>query len=128
MANWNGLVASLTKDGSTVSATLSGISFSRVNGEMPNKFFPHGQFAVVATQGVSGVFAVNVIGAVGGATFAIAGRTNISAVGSFPVPLTVYGNSGSQTDTGIPRPYGVQFESAKGVVGFTASVYFAGEY
>lgn len=39
MANWNGLVASLTKNGSTVSQTLTGTSFATVNGEMPNKFF-----------------------------------------------------------------------------------------
>lgn len=128
MANYNGLVASLTKDGSTVSQTLTGISSVTVVAAVPNKFFKHGQFGIVCTQGVSGNFSVNIIGAVGGATYIIAGRTSISAVGSYPVPLILYGNSGTPTNIGIPRPYQVQFQSNAAPAGFTASVYLAGDY
>ena len=129
MSNYNGLVALLTKGGDAgVTTLLTGVSFVTVTGSMPGKMFNHGQFAVTCTEGVSGTFAVNVFGAVGGATFIIAGCTNISDVGSFPVPLIVYGQSGNHTGTGVPRPIGVNFESAEDVAGFSASVFFAGDY
>lgn len=128
--NWNGLIASLTKDGSTTSQILTGVSTASVGVEVPNKFFKRGQFAVTLTQGVSGIIGINVVGSVGGATYNIAGRTNISAVGSYPLPYYSYvGTSGTPyINPGIPRPAYVSFESAKAVCGFTASVYFAGSY
>lgn len=125
MASWNGLVASIVNPG------LSGTSHVSVNTVMPAKFFPHGQFAVSATEGVSGQFNVNVIGSIGGATFIIARRVGVAAIGSFPVSMRIYGESGSPIDMGVPRPIGVDFQNALGstaVAGFTASVYFAGEY
>lgn len=124
MANWNGLVASLTQ------TRIIGTSFVTVNTEMPNKFFKHGQFAIRATEGVSGTLFVNVIGAVGGATFVIAGRSNITAVGSFPMPQFLYGQSGTPTGIGYPRPIGVNFTGTGTTwgVGITASVFFAGDY
>jgi hypothetical protein len=122
MANWNGLVASLAK------ASLTGVSSVGVNQAFPSKFFENGQFAALLT-GVSGVIAINVIGSVGGATFTVAGRTNISAAGSFPIPLLIYGFSGNPVNQGIPRPYSVDFASASALGNsFTASVFFAGAY
>lgn len=126
--NYNGLIASLTKDGSTASQTLTGVSYVRVVDSVPGKFFSHGQFAVTLTQGVSGAIGINVIGGIGGATYAIAGRTNLSGVGSFPLPAYIYGVSGNPVNTGYPRPAYVTFESAKAVSGFTAQVFFAGDY
>lgn len=123
MANWNGLVASLAK------ASLTGVSFVVTNTEFPSKYFENGQFAVKVGAGHSGTIGINVIGSVGGATFAIAGRTNITAAGSFPVPLYLYGVSGNPVNQGIPRPAGVQFESAAALGNsFNCSVFFAGAY
>lgn len=134
MANYNGLIASLTKDGSDADNVLSGTSFVTVVSAVPGKFFPHGQFAIACTEGVSGGFSVDVIGGIGGATFAIATRRNITDPGSFPIPQNLFGFSGSQVSSGFPRPIGVDFiagTTAAGTswpVGFSASVYLAGEY
>jgi len=134
MSTYNGFISSLTLNGSTVSQTMGATPSNTVIGTaVPNKYFANGQFAVQATQGVSGSFYVNVIGAVGGATYVIAGRTGINAVGGFPVPQFLYvGASGSITQVGIPRPAFVQWGSGTGstsaVIGFTATLYFAGTY
>ena len=131
MANYNGLVSSLTRNGSTASQVLgaTAVAYSVVSSSVPHKFFPFGQFAVQTTQGVSGAFFVTVVGAVGGATYPIAGRTAISAVGGFPVPLVAYvGSSGAVQNYGIPRPSYVQWGSAGAIVGFTATLFLAAEY
>jgi hypothetical protein len=132
MANYNGLVAALTLNGSTVSQTLGGASISNVvtSASVPSKFFSHGQFAI-SVAGISGNIGVQIIGAVGGATYVIAGRTNISASGGFPIPCISYtGTSGTFTNIGIPRPAFVSFQgnTAGTVVGFTASVFLCAEY
>ena len=132
MGSYNGLVASKTLDGSTVSQTLGVTAFAYVTAAnaVPMKFFPFGQFAVQTKNGVSGTIGVYVVGSVGGATYIIAGRSNITAVGGFPVPLYNYvGLSGSVTNSGIPRPAYVQFANhGAAVAGFTASVSLAAEY
>jgi hypothetical protein len=131
MSNWNGFVSSLTRNGSTVSQTMgaTAVAYSQVADAVPGKYFSSGQFAVATTQGVSGAFFVNVVGAVGGATFVIAGRTAVNAVGGFPIPLILYvGSSGSVPNRGFPKPAYVQWGSAGAVIGFTAAVYLAGEY
>ena len=135
MANYNGLVASITLNGSTVSQTMgnTGQQTGAIVSTVPNKFFTDGQFAI-SVRGISGTIGVQVIGAVGGATYAIAGRTNISASGGFPVPLIVYvGTSGTPTNFGIPRPALVVIQGAgvggtTNFIGFTASVFLAAEY
>lgn len=130
MANYNGLICSLVRDGSTVSQTIAGAStvFVGCTNAVPGKFFNFGQFALVCTQGVSGTFSVKIFGGVGGATYLIAQRDGVNAVGSFPIPLINYvGISGTVQNQGIPRPYLVGF-SATNVIGVTAAVYFAGEY
>ena len=132
MGSYNGVVASLTKGGNQgVTTLLTGTSAVTVVDSVPQKWITRGFFAVSCTEGVSGTFSVNVVGAVGGATFLICGRTNISGVGSFPLlNPTWVGNSGSATTTnqGFPRPVLVNFDSAEDVSGFTASVWLAGEY
>jgi hypothetical protein len=131
MANYNGLVASSSLNGSTVSQTLATGAQQNVPpvAAVPNKFFSDGQFAI-AVSGISGLIGVQVIGAVGGATYVIAGRTNISAAGGFPIPMVTYiGTSGTPINVGIPRPAYVSFQAGvTGAIGVTASVFFAGEY
>ena len=135
MASYNGLVASLTLNGSTVSQTMgnTGQQTAAIVASVPAKFFPFGQFAI-NVAGISGTVGVQVIGAVGGATYAIAGRTNISASGGFPVPLIAYvGTSGAPQNYGIPRPSLVVIQGAgvggtTNFIGYTASVFLAAEY
>jgi len=128
MANYNGLLASQTTTGDTQTLTATPVD------AVPGKFFSSGYFAITCTEGVSGAFGVEVIGAIAGATYAIAGRTNIDAVGSFPIPLIDYvGASGSiSTMIGFPRPFAVEFVgvsiAATRAVGYTATVYVCGEY
>lgn len=135
MASYNGLIATTALNGSTVSQTMgnTGQQTAVIVRAVPAKFFSFGQFAV-NVAGISGTVGVQVIGAVGGATYAIAGRTNISASGSFPVPLIAYvGTSGAVQNFGVPRPslvvwQGAGVGGATNFIGFTASVFFAGEY
>lgn len=132
MPTYNGLLCSLTKDGAQgVTTFLNGISTVFPVNAVPQKFFNHVELAIALFNGVSGGFTVSVVGAVGGATYIVAERQNLSAVGSFPIPLIVYGRSGSDPSLGIPRPWGVQFNApvtGQSNVGFTASVFIAGEY
>lgn len=131
MASYNGLVATTIVAGNT--AFASGTSTFGVTYAFPAKFFSHGQFATQIT-GISGTVGVQIIGAVGGATFAIAGRTNVSATGNFPIPMITYvGSSGTFQNVGIPRPSAVVWQGAglggtTNQIGITASVFFAGEY
>lgn len=131
MASYNGLVASTIIAGNT--AFAAGTSTFGVTYTVPSKFFSHGQFAAQVT-GISGTLGVQILGAVGGATFVIAGRTNVSAVGNFPIPLITYvGTSGTFQNTGIPRPSLVIWQGAglggtTNQIGLTASVFLAGEY
>lgn len=134
MGSYNGLIASLARGTTDTNPLATGTSFIQSVDAVPMKYFSHGQFAVIVTQGVSGGFSVDIIGSVAGATFPIATRQNITAVGSFPIPQVLYGFSGGQVSAGFPRPAGVNFiagTTAFGTswpVGFTASVTFAGEY
>jgi hypothetical protein len=133
MASYNGLICSKTLDGSTASQVLgsSGVAYVGVTHSVPAKFFSSGQFGI-QVSGVSGRFGVEIVGAVGGATWIIAGRTAITAVGGFPIPFLNYtgaSDSVAAIQKGIPRPAYVAFGAgATGTVGFTASVFFAGEY
>jgi hypothetical protein len=133
MATWNGLVCGKTLDGSTLSQLQGStqVSYVSAGAAVPAKFFSHGQFGIQLLNGVSGVFGVQIVGSVGGATYVIAGRTNISAVGGFPVPLIAYvGTSGAPVNYGIPRPAYVAFGGVGNTttIGFTANVFFAGRY
>lgn len=131
MASYNGLVATTVIAGNT--AFASGTSTFTIVSSVPAKFFPFGQFATQVT-GISGTLGVQILGAVGGATFVIAGRTNVSATGNFPIPLVTYvGTSGAVQNSGIPRPSLVIWQGAglggtTNQIGLTASVFFAGEY
>jgi len=128
MASYNGLIAKLTKGGNQgVTTLLNGVSSMTVDSGVINmpKYFSNGIFAVKTLSGVSGTFGVDIIGAVGDAQIVIAGRTAISAVGSFVVPSALGGTTWS--GVGFPRPTSVNF-SGSNVAGFTASVWFAGEY
>jgi hypothetical protein len=124
MPSYNGLVASLTYNGSTVSQTLGATASAYVNAvdALPHKYVKTGIFAVNAKDGVSGGFGCQIVGGVGGATFVIAGITGIAAVGSSPMGTTALALFG------IPRPAYVKFEPIAGVAGFTASVYLTGDY
>lgn len=123
MGTYNGLLATITQP------SIIGVSFFAPVASVPQKFFEHVEFGVAVT-GISGKIAVDIIGAVGGATYIVAGRTNISAAGSYPIPLIVYGQSGNDPSVGSPRPYGVNVTSIGTTwsVGCTASVYMAGKY
>ena len=135
MASYNGLVSTLTLNGSTVSQTMgnTGQLVGAIVASVPSKFFPHGQFAI-NVAGISGTVGVQILGGVGGATYVIAGRTNISAAGGFPIPLITYvGTSGTFQNIGIPRPYSVVIQGAgvggtTNFIGFTTSVFLAAEY
>ena len=127
MPSYNGLLTSQTTTGDTGTLTAEPVA------SVPAKFFSAGHFAVTCTEGVSGSFGVQILGAVGGATYAIAGRTAIDGVGSFPIPLISYvGGSGSVALLGFPRPYAVEITgvsiAATRAVGYTASFYVCGEY
>lgn len=130
MANYNGAVASLTLNGSTVSQTLgtTAIQYVGVTYAFPSKYFSTGQYGLVCTQGVSGTISVKIFGGVGGATYVIAQRDSVTAAGSFPIPLLLYGNSGNPVNMGVPRPSWVGFSATGNIAAFTASVFFAGEY
>lgn len=127
MSSYNGLLASQTTTGDTQTLTAEPVA------SVPAKFFSSGHFAMTCTQGVSGEFGVQVLGAIGGATYAIAGRTAIAGAGSFPIPLISYvGSSGSVPLLGFPRPYAVEITgvsiAATRAVGYTASFFVCGEY
>lgn len=127
MASYNGLLTSQTTTGDTQTLTAEPVA------SVPAKFFSAGHFAITTTEGVSGSFGVEIFGAVGGATYVIAGRTAISGVGSFPIPLVSHvGSSGSVALIGFPRPYAVDFTgvsiAATRAVGYTATIYVCGEY
>lgn len=132
MACYNGLVATTNIAGTT--GFVGGTSLFTVVAAVPAKFFQAGQFAVNVT-GISGNFGVQIFGGVGGATFLIAGRTNISATGGFPVPLVAYvGTSGAVQNFGIPRPTSIAWQGSGLTVGttnqmgLTASVFLAADY
>jgi len=134
MSTFNGVIASLTKAGNAgITTLLSGVSSVTVNSTTPMKYFSGGQFAVIAKNGVSGTFGVEIIGSIGGASFIIAGTTNIGSVGSYPIPFYTYTgvSSGTQLiNPGFPRPAYVNFVSGKSNIdsGFTATVTLCGSY
>ena len=132
MSTYNGLVCTLARGFTAGNTLLTGVTSVGVTYSVPAKFFDSGMFGILCTQGVSGSFGVQIIGGVGGSTFAIAGRTAITAAGSYPVPLIAYvGTSGVNNPLGFPRPYSVEF-STTGIssipVGFTATVFMCGDY
>lgn len=128
MAAYNGLLTSKTTTGNTETLTAGPVA------SVPAKFFSSGGFAITCVDGVSGNFGVEIFGAIGGATYVIAGRTNIDAVGSFPIPLVDYigASGGVSLIRGFPRPYAVDFTgvsiAATRAVGYTATIYVCGEY
>lgn len=119
MSSYNGLISSLIK-GQSGGAVLTGLSYSVIADAVPRGNFESATFGVVTT-GVSGTYAVFVVGAVGGATAVIAGATGIGANGS-----TILGTTGGIT--GVPRPAYVQYASAEAASGFTASVFMSATY
>lgn len=123
MASYNGLISTIALDGSTTSEVLgtTAVTYTQISDSVPAKYFKTGLFAV-RTTGVSGAYFVNVVCSVGGATFLAAGITAVNAVGS-----RIMGATGSAS-FGVPRPAYVQWGSAGAIVGFTASVFFAGDY
>jgi hypothetical protein len=121
MARWNGYLTTLIK-GESGGAVLTGVSYAGVtNPAVPAKHFSDVNFGVVTT-GISGSYAIFVVGAVGGATGVIAGMTGVAANGS----VFITGSSGGIT--GVPKPAYVQWASAEDTAGFTSSVFMAGEY
>jgi hypothetical protein len=124
MSSFNGMIATATFNGSTVSQTLGATAsyYAPIVSACPAKFFDRGLFSVVATGGVSGGFGVLIVGNIGGATAVIGGRTSITSVGG-----SIIGATGS-VNYGFPRPSYVQFQPVAGVAGFTAQVFLAGEY
>ena len=122
MAAYNGLLSSLTRGTTTGGGqVLTGLSYTQIVDAMPQKWFNRAIFAVQSKVGHSGSFAVSVVSSINGATFVIAGRTGIGAVGSF-----VLGSSSALI--GVPKPAYVQWASAIDASGFTASVSVAGDY
>ena len=136
MRVYNGpIISAKTYNGQTYSGVTGGslagdsASYSTVLSAIPSNFFRYAQFMVKPTQGISGIIGCYVVGGVGGATYVIAGRSNITAIGSYPVPLWLYGHSGTPTNMLVPRPDYVQFwNHAANVACFTATVTMAGEY
>jgi hypothetical protein len=129
MGTFNGHVASHVLDGSTDSQVSGATTAVTVNADVgvPAKAFRHAMLALRCQDGVSGSFGVEVIGAVGGATFIIAGRTAIAAVGNYVLGLTNNQTWGAIENI-CPRPSKVVFSTAVPISGWTASVYLAGEY
>ena len=127
MPSYNGLLATRTTLGDTQSVLINPVA------AVPAKFFTSGHLAFTAVGGVSGAIGIEVIGAVGGATFAIAGKSAISGAGSLPMPLYTWtGNSGTANSLGFPRPFGVEIggvsQAATRAVSYSVSVYVCGEY
>ena len=124
MASYNGLISSITRDGSTVSQTIgtTAVVYTQISASVPAKYFKTGLFGVRTVDGLSGAYFVNVVCSVGGATFLAAGITAVTALGS-----RIMGATGSAS-FGIPKPVYVQWGSAGAIVGVTASLYFAGDY
>ena len=131
MASYNGFLCSRTYDGSTVSQTLGATASVTltVSSAVPAKYFMNGFIALVASNGVSGTFGCDVIGSVGGATFVIAGRTGITAVGSYILGTTGIAGTVGVGTVAFPRPSAVRlYTTGAAVSGFTVSLYMAGEY
>ena len=133
MGTYTGIVAKLVKGGNQgITTLLTGVSTVTVtNANFPIKFFTHGQYAVEVVDGVSGDFGVEVIGAVGGAQFPIAGRSAISAVGGKPLDTLLFtgfsGTAAVDSRAGFPMVTSVEF-SGIASAGFTATVWFTGKY
>ena len=132
MPSWSGCIASQTtslKGGTSTSEVV-------INAAVPAKWFSNGVMALRCTEGVSGSIFCDVYGAVGGATFLIGGVSTITGAGNTIIPTDgVQANTASATypttsgQQGFPRPSLVIFGTAGAVgVGYTASVYLAGEY
>lgn len=123
MATWNGLVCTTGGAlGATASATV------KVDPAVPNKFFKNGFLALHAVTGVSVGFYCNVYGYVGGASFLIAGRTAITAVGTYIMGTTGIATGGGVGPNPFPRPGIVEVGPTNGINGYTFSLYLAGEY
>jgi len=123
MPSYNGLLSGSFIKGSSTGgeyAVMTGSSTSVIADAVPMKYFNSALFGVEAA-GISGGFAAFVISRIGGATFVIAGRTGITANGSFLM-------GSSSAIVGVPRPAYVEWQSAVNLSGVTAHVYMAGEY
>ena len=134
--HFSGLIASRTYNGQSYSGvtggTLAGdsVCYVNTNATLPSTYFINGQFVLKTVSAISGTIGVYVVGDIGGATFIIAGRSNISTIGGFPMPMWNYvGLSGSVTNQGVPWAKYVQFHNhVANVACFTATVHFAGNY
>jgi len=136
MPTWNGpLSAARVYNGQTYSGVTGGslagdsCCYNTSSTEVPACFYRYAQFMVNVTQGISGIIGCYVVGGFAGATYIIAGRTKIDTIGSYPVPLWVYGHSGNPVNLLIPRPTYVQWKNhAANVACFTGTVLMAGEF
>lgn len=121
MGTFNGHLASLTtslKGGTSISVV-------NVSDAVPMKYFKQGFGSVRTTEGVSGSIFVEVMASIGGSTLIIGGCSAITTLGNNVIGFTALQSIGA----GFPRPSKVIFGAAGAVgVGFTASVYLAGEY
>ncbi len=122
MSSFNGLISSLIKGsaGSGENAVLDGVSTSSIVAGTPAKFMNRALFAL-ELSGISGEISCHIVGAIGGATYVIAGATAIAANGSLLLGSSV-------TSIGCARPKYVEWASALDGAGFTGSVFMAGEY
>lgn len=133
MGSFNGVIASLTLDGSTTSEVLGATASQTVNvsDSVPQKLFFDGYIGVHVTEGVSGGFGFQVLGSIGGATFVIAGQTGIASVGNYRLGITQSGATGAGAtlySTSFPRPSKIVFEPIAGVAGFTVSIGMMARY
>ena len=117
MATWNGIIAS-------TATTMAGASTTilTINPAVPQKWFKHGLFSCVLTNGVSVGIGAQVVGYIGGASFVIAGFTGGTTVGS-----KIFGTTGGAT-FGFPRPTFIVIQSVGAATGFTATFGLGGWY
>jgi hypothetical protein len=119
MGSWNGVIASSTQNILSGSGAESG----PVSAEIPAKLFSSAVFGARVTgftTGSGGHFGVVLVGAIGGATFVIAGVTAITANGNY-----LMGTTADATSL-IPRPSTFLVQGFSG--GATIAIGMAGEY
>lgn len=89
MAYWDGVLFS----GSTITGSaITGISTEALQ-RMPRGAVTRAIYMCQSASGASGAFGVRIFGHIGGITFPIAGRTNISGVGTVEIWGTLGGSS-----------------------------------
>ena len=115
MGSYNGLIAQTTL------TSFNGISYTNAVDTVPSKLFKTAVFSARVSTQVGGTMSINVVGAVGGATFIIAGVTGIRATGNYIMGITA-----SATYL-TPRPIYVQWAGGISTL-FSARVFIAGDY